>query len=205
MIKSFLFHHLERARRGEITSAFANCHCKGLFSIMLHDEPGNRVRMFIASTEHELITADGRPSLAVHPHRTDICLTRIYGQVTNHVLRPVRYDASHLGGQIYKECSYSSGIDEESALTETGTLGRLVEVLRDVVGDCTSLRAEALHTVTVERGRSAAWLVFEGAPNKTYKPYCWSLAPDEFDPRSLYVPIDPNDVPVLIAGVITSL
>ena len=53
-LNTFLRHHYQRAVRGELTNVLKHCHVYGMWSIMLHDEPGNRVRIFFADYNHKL-------------------------------------------------------------------------------------------------------------------------------------------------------
>jgi hypothetical protein len=180
MISTFLMHHFSRARRGEITNGIRHCHVRGLTSIMLHEEPGNRVRLFYANADHEM-SWSGMPQdpmpLAIHPHRTDIKLVGVFGQAQSIAYTTAR---TH-GAENYRKCKFVSAIasGEQGQLVDTGEDVPLIELRRVSLGffGSESLYAEELHTVVVAPRGEAAWLVFEGASSRDYSPECYTNQP----------------------------
>lgn len=181
MIRSFLKHHYDRAMRGEIKNAIANCHAVGLHSIMLHDEPGNRIRMFVTTADHMLSDANGNAQLAVHAHHCAVRLVPIFGTVFNLVYTDMR------PGLNYHVCDYTSGVHGQSSLKPKGLsvdFGR-VKPTR-LWGSGVAMGSKELHTVNVAPGERAAWFVFEGEEDPHYVSQCYSFAPEKFDPEPLY-------------------
>lgn len=191
MLDAFLRHHARRIAesRGPLNALY-DCHVRGMHSIMLHDEPGNRVRMFIASNVHELwrndFPLDASMNLAIHPHRFDLTLIPVYGQVCNHRFEAVEDD----GGKLF-ECRYRSGITsgDSGCLEQTGRRFRVEHIAADPLVEAGNfMRADELHTIYVPRDEQAAWLVMEGQENPLYEPVCYTANPN-FDATGLYLPM----------------
>ncbi len=184
MLRPFLRHHLGRAHYGKITNVILHCHAPNLASVMLHDEPGNQVRMFYANALHNLHLNLGtsRMSVAIHSHRFDTTLVPVFGRVYD-----LRYEPQDDGIE-FEACRYESGVTGTPLLEPMGTRRRLRLDLRDHVlpPGGHAMRAETMHTVGVERYCAAAWLVFEGEPAEHYDSTCYTNNP-HFDPTGLYV------------------
>ena len=195
MISVFLRHHLTRAMRGEITNTIAHCHVRGLHSIMLHDEPGNRVRMFFADEANKMLVS-GAPALAAHGHHCDVTLIPVFGPVM-HVLcgRP-----THCEDGDHHECTYSSGVTGASELVPTGRLFYFKDSKTAHLREPIQLKASTLHTVHVPPGNVAAWLVIEGHEDPAYDSRCYSLDPTLHRPEGLYRPL--TDVTSVIDRVL---
>jgi hypothetical protein len=196
MIKSFLFHHVGRARRGEITNALKNCHVRGLTSIMLHDEPGNRIRLFFAQIDHELHrngpTIPSDMTLGIHPHHSDITLIRVFGRPQNWVFNL----QANSEGPLH-QCLYSSQInDGKGGLFPTSARFSVAQVNGGDFHEL-PLRADVLHTVYVPKNEVAAWLVIEGKKDPSYEPVCYTANP-VFNPDGMYQKIETENVaPIL--------
>lgn len=206
MIKDLLLHHAERAHRGHAYNALQNCHARGVWSVVLHDEPENRIRMFFASAEHDLDQRRrGRFTLGIHPHHCDVCLVPIFGPVENWRYI-VTSEADHTALCLTR-CRYQSAI--------TGGGGRLIPDghawlqrqygRRDALADgAISMRARELHTIHVPAGQRSAWLVIEGAEDPFYQSVCYTDTPD-FDAAGLYVPAQPSEVFYLLTQAACSV
>lgn len=184
--RHILQHHRLRAElRG-----LKNCHVQGLTSIMLHDEPGNRMRLFYAGTDHKLYThpEDADAALAAHPHHCDITLVHLFGEVLHTVYSFVQDDVH---GQANK-CRYQSAITGDGgSLQATGEIGYLLPQSHnhlDQEGHIFS-PAKDVHGIYVPRNREAAWLVMEGKEDPTYESVCYTANPN-FNPEGMYVPMD---------------
>lgn len=185
----FLEHHSRRVLResGE-PNVLLNCHARAVHSTMLHDQPGNRVRLFFAEPEHTLWRNDPLlmaedMTLSVHPHHCDLTLIRLFGEAVNVTGEMI----PNIDGAFH-ECLYSSAIlGGKGALQPTGhkfNFGRRKFALLSTDG--TPMRAKDLHTIHVPRGQSAAWLVMEGAADPAYKPVCYTANP-HFSMAGMYV------------------
>lgn len=179
-------HILQHHRLRDDLRGLKNCHVKGLASIMLHDEPGNRMRLFYANADHKLYThpEDEDAALAAHPHHCDITLVNLFGSVLHTVYRFVE----HTKGRTHK-CRYQSAITGDGgSLQPTGEIGYLLpqnQVHLNHEGHVFS-PAKDVHGIYVPRYREAAWLVMEGAEDPTYESVCYTANPD-FDPEGMYV------------------
>lgn len=198
MIRAFLNHHADRLHRGGKLNALMHCHVRGLASVMLHDEPGNRVRLFYATTEHEMWRNEHpltrEMNLAVHPHHCDLTLALVFGRVCN-----TRFVALPSEAGDFHECRYDSAINGGAGgLARTGKTFVLQKVQQGWLypsGD--RMRADELHSIYVPKGEQAAWLVLEGNENPSYQPVCYTRNP-VFDPAGMYQPMELVDVERLL-------
>lgn len=189
MIRALLTHHADRIRKAGCPNAIMHCHVRGLASIMLHDEPGNRVRMFYATAGHELwrnaIPLTGEMNLAVHPHHCDLTLALVFGRVCN-----TRFTALEHANGPFHMCQYSSAInDGKGGLEPTGRMFGLMQEKQSWLypsGD--KMAAHELHSIYVPKGESAAWMVFEGMEDPYYRKVCYTRNP-EFDATGMYEPM----------------
>lgn len=188
MIRAFFEHHVQRFERGAPVNVINNCHVRGLWSVMLHDEFANRVRLFFADEDHELWLNDKSPhvhnSVGFHAHHCDVTLVRVGGFVANVVC----------DGFTPSENGYFFACEYRSAIVDGFSVLKPREGRYDIVnmkhrflterGDF--MKSSDLHTVWVERGKRAAWLVFEGVEDPNYKSIMYTNNPT-FDPTGLYV------------------
>lgn len=194
---ALLEHHLRRAENGQSFNAIRDCHVVGMDSIMLHDEPGNRVRMFFARPGHDMHKnrIDGYEpfSLAIHPHHFDITMCHLFGEVRNDVYAMVPNADGPFAEHEYKSVIFN-GL-KEGALVPTGERFDMHRIQSTKLGDVGRLHmpAHALHTVYVPQYRSAAWLVMEGEEDPNYRSRCWT---NNKDPSldGLYNPMDHGEV-----------
>lgn len=185
MLKSFLQHHLDRALDGQVRNVLMDCHVKGVCSMVLHDEPGNRVRMFFASKDHNLAAnslLNSQPmTIAAHPHHSDVTFVGIFGSTYNHIVRMV----PHAYG-THTKCIYHSGVVGRGCLEPTDEKFLLQwERTTEFCSAGESLRAAEVHTLSVDAGKDSAWLVLEGRPDPGYRSVCYTNN-TEFDPTGLY-------------------
>lgn len=177
MLHELLQHHLDRALRGVTYNAIRHCHAHNLHSIMLHDEPGNRIRLFVAESGHNLASNNGKDhdmSLAVHPHHCDVRFVNVYGRAENRRYAIVT-DGTSDGDWL--EMEYRSAITSggPGSLTSTGVRGTAIHLGSERLDKSPSMRAEEMHTIWVPGSEEAAWLVIEGAEDGNYDSICWTL------------------------------
>jgi hypothetical protein len=185
VIRALLQHHLERARRGEIKNALRNCHVYGLQSVVLHDAPGNRIRLFCAADDHHMAWEErGKQPmpLAIHQHHCDVTLVGVFGSAAS-----LEFQLGGDGGYDLTKCRFDSAITGAGALVSRGVKRHLWITHRVTLnhGVSAAMRADVLHTVTVPDGQSAAWLVLEGAEDPDYLSVCYTNNPT-WDPSHLY-------------------
>lgn len=194
MIRAFLRHHLQRAALGEIKNAVVNCHAVGVHSIVLHDDPGNRIRMFIANYDHEITEG----AIAVHSHHCDVRLVRVFGQLKNYSYpNPILHATGSklVHPTMHRMCRWASGIGGgQPSLVPCDFFAEFETHIASAVQTETYLAARQLHTVSVPRGSQAAWLVIEGEEDPSYEPLCYSRSPEKFDPAPLYKPMRCGDI-----------
>ncbi len=173
MLKSFLAHHIDRAKRGEL-SCIKNCHVYGLWSVMLHDEPGNRIRLFYADTRHHLYKnarALDRMSLGYHAHHSDIRLIGVHGFVKN-VETPLELDPN---GELRRYRYSSKILTGESCLKELGGRYKDTLTIERILGvNDIFMPADRCHTIIVPRNEDASWIVIEGKQDPSYVSECYT-------------------------------
>lgn len=167
-------------------NALANCHAKGVYSIVLRKfDDGKLLRMFFASRHHDLWKNDFQAfasrqqplGVAIHSHHCDIQIHGLMGTVRN--IR-CRIEKKH----TYKKQNNLKAFRYTSSITNGTKNGKFVLegteriVIKDVenIHSSTSvaMRANELHTVYVDKGHEAAWLVLEGKEDKHYNSLCYS-------------------------------
>lgn len=166
--------------RGAV-NVLRNCHVKGLTSVLLHDEPENRVRVFLTEPDHELWKADPL-ALGIHPHHCDITMVPLFGRVVNQVY------ANPKPGGPFQKCLYRSAITGTGgALERTEEFYSFENVTSQALSETLFMRADLLHTVYVPEGEQAAWAIYESREDPEYVPVCYTDNPI-FDTTGLYVP-----------------
>lgn len=164
-------HHERRSRYTEY-NAIADCHTRGLNSVMLHDEPGNRIRMFITDFEHDLCYNRGVLRLGLHQHHCAITLVKLFGEVYNDVYALTPHKAGS-----FSEYKYTSAIHNEGkgSLVLTGRKYLAHPLSSNLLTeDGIDLMASEIHTIYVPAGRVGAWLVIEGQEDENYDPMVWT-------------------------------
>lgn len=207
MIEAFLKHHLVRLRYEPRINALKDCHVRGLDSIMLHEEPQNRIRMFFAHQHHELYRNDPKglmpgQSLALHAHHCDVMLVPLFGPVLNYVVN-LREDEDGL----YRQCAYSSAIsDGKGGLVKTGkrfSATAVADSYLDKTPGGLRLFAFETHGIFVPHGVSAAWLVIEGREDAGYDKMCYTQNP-VFDSEGMYEPMSNTEAHDILQRVLTA-
>lgn len=173
---ALLRHHAARFAAGAPCNAVDNCHALGLASVMLHDEPGNRMRVFIASAEHDLWRNAPKEtySVAIHAHHCDVTLVGIHG-----LARSDEYALVPTPKGEFQRFAYRSALatGQTGTLEPTGERANVHRVERTLLThEAAALQAHQLHTIHVPRGEAAAWLVLEGKEDPGYASFCWSNA-----------------------------
>ncbi len=189
MLRPFIRYHIARARAGLLTNTIRNCHVVGMHSIMLHEEPGNRIRMFYADYNHPLARncyanlAAVPMTLAAHAHHCDVTLIKVFGEVYNIKVKPV----PDVAGDFVR-CEYRSAITTgRGSMQATEERFKFVYNNMEIISpNGVEMSAKDVHTVSVPLGKEAAWLVIEGKEDPTYKSECWTNNP-VFDTTDLYI------------------
>lgn len=172
-----LIRHLWRQSPERIAAAsYLDCHVVGLHSVMLIDKPGSTVRMFVATPDHALWLNDGhlQMTLGLHSHHCDLVLHGLRGSFTNIIAMAADCETSR--ARFFSAYRYHSAIlgtaGRFEALDTTSWFRLFPRVLTK--GESVVMRADDIHTVGVEQGKSAAWFVYEGKDDPNYKPVTYS-------------------------------
>lgn len=181
----YILHNADRIA----TQSFRDCHAAGVDSLLLM--PG--LRIFHANRSHSLITINKFSEfssfnsysphafpVAFHSHRTQLTISVLNGQINNWVGTPE-------SGDDFLKFRHTSGITSKLNFERVGYSNLRIDNTVYNKGDSFSLNNE-LHTITVEPGSSASWLILEGSPIE-HDGICYSqkeLDKMEFD---LYKPM----------------
>jgi len=194
-VKFLIDTHLEEI----VSKSLLNCHCEGLHSIMLLDQPEKRVRLFIAMPGNVLCKngypeeSNFRGSVAFHSHHCDITLHVIKGFLMNLTIKPAA-----MGLHILKRWKFSSGItgDQIRFTPDRSMRVYLSPADRMHPGSVAVMRANEIHTVATNKNQLTAWFVYEGKEDPNYDSYCYTNTElDKEDFSHLYK--KPNEQQVL--------
>ena len=174
--------------------ALADCHAKGVMSIWL----GRNMRMFVADQHHELWRNATNGSVKMvtgfHPHRCDITLIPLFGDVLNICCDDMVGHYSYDGPGLYA-CKYGSKIVDGVASLEIASvmMHRPVGLKATLLRHPIEMSAKKLHTIAVPRNSPAAWIVKEGDIDPNYSPICYTNNL-EFDATDMYRPMDERQI-----------
>lgn len=178
MSKVLVRHLWEQNRAQVLANSIANCHARGVHSLMLLDEPGKRIRLFVATEQHELWKNEpGHVDISVgfHPHHCAITIEVVQGVIWNRILT-----LEPAGTPLSKYLYRSKLRGEEPGFERIGTATGTTESFRIQHGepyeDIDRMSANDLHTIHVRKGEHAAWLIYEGREDPNYQPICYSTA-----------------------------
>lgn len=173
-MKTLIKHFIENNSKEVLEKSLFNCHVKGVHSIMLLDSPGKTIRLYIADVEHELNPFLNRVmNVGYHPHHCDLTLKIVIGNLTNITVEEtddIDYDFD-IDKYLYKS-KISKGEMRFDHVGRTDMKYIYIETL--MKGDERYMKADEIHTVSVEKDKICAWLVFEGKEDPNYVPYCYS-------------------------------
>lgn len=200
-MRDLIEYHAKRAYRGNAYNALRNCHVRGLHSVVLHEGSQGMVRVYIASSDHQLHynnpATDYKFSLAVHSHHCDIQFVGLYGEASHdtYALTPTPHGD-------FAAMAYQSAITGAAGgLTPIGPRAYLNLLKRTDMMSKPHARAHELHTVSMKPGGVAAWIVLEGEEDGEYNPTCWTNNEEPFDTTGMYIPMDSEAVGAMLARV----
>lgn len=176
--------HIVRSNIQDIAeSSYLNCHTKGVHSFMLVDYPGRSIRVFYATTDHELwrnedallkVKNGHKMSVGLHPHHRHLTLEVIYGGLKNIIACEDKYTAHPV---LLDHFEYESHIlDGQMKFIKKRENVGFVLCSNQYLdkGKSVFLDAGQLHTIAIEKGKACAWLVFEGDEDHGYINQCFS-------------------------------
>lgn len=215
-MKSLIKHYFLNNQQEMLDKSYINCHVKGLHSLMLSDCPGKMIRLYITSKGHNMNTKgllDKPLPLSIHAHHCNLTLTCVYGQFNNlsyykRKIKNLKYIAHpETYGWIdkYKYQSAVIGGEEGSKFEHVGR-EFLEHESQQGCGEGTSvyLPAKQLHTVSVDGGEIAAWLVLEGQEDSNYESVCYNSEHPSVamgDPAYMYIRPTLFEVEMLLQSI----
>jgi len=173
-MKTLIKHFIENNSKEVLEKSLFNCHVKGVYSIMLLDSPGKTIRLYITDVDHELNPFMNRViNVGYHPHHCDLTLKIVEGTLTNITVEET--DDIDSDFEIDKYLYKSKISKGEMRFDHIGRTD-MKYIDRKILdkGDELFMKADEIHTVSVEKDKICAWLVFEGKSDPKYIPYCYS-------------------------------
>jgi hypothetical protein len=155
-----------------VANSYLNCHVRGMHSIVLYTSPGDSLRLFVATPDHELHlnrrTSLG--SLAAHAHHCDVTLQCNTGFFVN-----LDYALDRYIGE-FKPFQYQSHIHTGKGgfISVKGASAYPTDHKLVKAGETLALKARDIHSVSVVRGQGASWFVREDAEDPGYVPLAYS-------------------------------
>ncbi len=196
-----LIRHLWINNRDHVLrSSFINCHARGLHSIMLLDDPGRRIRLFVTDRGHAAWKADA--AIGFHAHHCDVTIQVIRGELENIILGDAQGPAEILDLPRYE---YVSPILCGAGIGAFRRVGTTVFKSRSACAyrrSSVAMAAREIHTVRVPRGEIAAWLVYEGKEDPGYRAHTWSTQDlERFDWTGMYQAMRESEAAILLASI----
>lgn len=209
-----LIRHLFHNNLEEILeNSSANCHVRGLHSIMLLQKPGQSMRLYAATEDHELWRngEEGIPESPMvagfHPHHSNIMLHCVSGLVINPRAVVLRADGPQDGFRTRRLKRYRFDKSVEDKEVDTGfiedghDLVRVTEYQHLQPRDFVEMASHELHTISIPKGRSAAWFVYNGKEDPQYIPYLWTNTDlHKSSVTELYQPMSEEKLHSLLVG-----
>lgn len=187
-----------------VKRSYKNCHAIGLHSIVFDQKPDGRLRrMFYTDSSHVLwknnnvFSSD--LSIALHSHHRAIEIHVVKGTVYN-ITALASFPNNEEDGNTVR-WKFQSHIKTNKGRFDV--MGNYI--LSDIknqkldVGDTCSMKASDIHTVFVEPGLEAAWIITEGDSDPEYNSICYSnydLTQFRFEDH--YKPITEQEVSVML-------
>lgn len=196
-----LISHLIREHLPQIAAqSLMNCHVRGLHSIMFLNTPEQRIRLYIATPEHELWknNIDTLGSLAAHPHHCNITIHCIKGAVVNLEYRPDK-NGKYLAFRYMSAITMGEGAFHARPWFSPVSYSQMRAIGE---GKSLELPANLIHSVSALPGCLTAWFVYEGREDKNYTSLSYSNQPlEETSFDGLYGKISEQEVVGLLEQV----
>lgn len=140
-------------------TALSNCHCIGLNSFIINEKP--KIRLFVAEDHCQLFDKFDfvKPIIPIHPHKYDDIFLRVEGDKVDYI-----YEVSN-DGYEFSKYNFARLSDNE---TEIKYLGKENLILRQIVTNIESLKANQLHTVRLI-GSRCSWMVLETFKDENFE------------------------------------
>ncbi len=134
---------------------YKNCHAKGVDSIILSITP--MIRFFYAHKNHKLWKIG---DVGFHSHKTRLRIKRKHGLPRNHFFK-FGTGKTVLRSFDYKSAIVGSGEFKDNKIKYHGTIESFE--FDDIILN------DEYHTITVPKGESASWVVYELDQNCNYR------------------------------------
>lgn len=186
----------------QLIPGFRNCHAHGLDSIVLsrYDDGRPKCRMFVAHKHHALWRNGSNygMSIAFHGHRANIALELIKGKVWNVECIPAKEDEGNYRPFIFE--SYIVG--EKGGFRAIKGPGMSLGIQVPLGSQKLELKGSVYHSIRVDGGQKAAWLVHEGELDPNYNPTVYSNVDlTKFDAKDMYVPMTQAECDSILANL----
>lgn len=181
-MKNIFNHFLRTNKELILQKSLRNCHVQGLHSIVFSEYDSKLTRLFLATREHTLWQnlpemRDQPLTVAFHPHHCDNVFVGIAGTFINRLI--YKSSSDDVASIVLDKYLYHSQIRDGKSgfeLLEKRLIFTEYETRRITKHNKFLLRANDIHTVGVEAGTFAAWLIDEDKENPKYQPVCYSNA-----------------------------
>lgn len=182
-------------------SGLANCHVKGLYSLVISDRVNDDIgmkRVFYCSIGCDMslwsgawLTKDGYDfRIKPHNHKQDVRLKRFFGDVENVMLKPTDGE-HHL--TVYEYAFCSALLNGKFELARVMTPSKVLRTSAPL--EQLDMRWDEVHTVVAKP--HSAWLVEEGKLAPPNMQRLWSTQPDlKLSEEGLYVPLARKELAV---------
>ena len=144
-----------------INSAIAHCHCLGLNSFIISQDP--KIRLFIADDHSEI--HDNPGIIPIHSHKYDDYFQVIEGGVTHRIFN-FKFDGKPFQSYTYQRIGDRE--DEEPVAMGQSYL-KVVDILAQ---DEVILKSKLLHNVKLT-GRNVMWTVTEMQKSQSFNQICY--------------------------------
>lgn len=162
-MSDLMLNMLNHASDEDLMMSRFDCHIKGLHSIVFKNDGGRLTRGFFTTPNHEMHRnydiQRGKLSVGIHSHRYGLTLFGVSGMALNIQMRHSRF------GTEFSAYRYKSKDDIEFIQFDKLTTHSLTPITQSVA---VTMDKDEMHTVFVQRGQCASWIVAEGQEENNY-------------------------------------
>lgn len=196
-----------------LNHSFANCHAKGVYSIGLaRIMGGGMIRLYYVEDEHELnpshfssIDETKEMQVGFHSHRNDVTLYVIKGLLRNYIYNKSLVNHERVVSMKLNAFKYHSKIIGGKGSFEYSGDTNLAHSNNHYIFEDSSIfmSGQTIHTVSVQKGKKASWLVIEGAENRAFENKTYSNADlTKFNFDEYYQKLEWNKIKDILKEVI---
>ena len=208
-MRNLVLHAVSNHEDDILESSSLNCHAIGLHSIKIFEEGEITIRLYVVTSDHNIwrngkVGISGESTISgYHPHHSNITIDMIKGSALN---KKIKCDPA--GNETLKKFLYDKSVEEKKISNGFKYIGNenvsFIENKRIDSGNYISMDSTELHDMFIEKGETAAWLVYTSKKDKNYTPHIWSNADlDQLDTSDFYKKMTRKDLYYLLelAGI----